>query len=71
MTRERKNLVKKQKKPFKYFLNKIFKSVFYIVLALLIFFLIYFLIITSRNLRVNKVYGILYKLYSITYIENY
>jgi cell division protein FtsQ len=43
MTRERKNLVKKQKKPFKYFLNKIFKSVFYLVLALLIVFLIYFI----------------------------
>ena len=52
MTRERKNLVKKQKKPFKYFLNKIFKSVFYLLLALSIVFLIY-LIENSTLLKPN------------------
>ncbi len=41
MARQRKNYVKKQKKPFKYFLNKIFKSVFYLLLTLLIAYLIY------------------------------
>ena len=43
MARERKNLVKKQKKPFKYVLNKIFKLAFYLLLALSILFLIYFI----------------------------
>jgi cell division protein FtsQ len=52
MARERKNYVKKQKKPFKYVLNKIFKSVFYLLLALSIVFLIY-LIANSTLLKPN------------------
>ncbi len=52
MARERKNYVKKQKKPFKYVLNKIFKSVFYLLLALSIVFLIY-LIENSTLLKPN------------------
>jgi cell division protein FtsQ len=52
MAREKKNHVKKQKKPFKYVLNKIFKSVFYLLLALSIVFLIY-LIENSTLLKPN------------------
>tara|TARA_B110000261_G_scaffold74715_1_gene86612 strand:+ start:155 stop:883 length:729 start_codon:yes stop_codon:yes gene_type:complete len=52
MARERKNYVKKPKKPFKYVLNKIFKSVFYLLLALSIVFLIY-LIENSTLLKPN------------------
>jgi len=52
MARQRKNYVKKQKKPFKYFLNKIFKSVFYLLLTLSIAYLIY-LVEKSTLLRPN------------------
>ena len=52
MARERKNYVKKPKKPFKYFLNKIFKLVFYILFALSIAFLIY-LVEKSTLLKPN------------------
>jgi len=52
MARQRKNYVKKQKKPFKYFLNKILKLVFYLLLTLSIAFLIY-LVEKSTLLKPN------------------
>jgi|TARA_B110000263_G_scaffold244775_1_gene253296 cell division protein FtsQ len=52
MARERKNYVKKQKKPLKYFLNKIFKIIFYLLLIFSVAFFIY-IIENSTLLKPN------------------
>jgi len=52
MARKRKNYVKKQKKTLKYFLNKIFRVIFYLLLIFSIAFLIY-IIESSALLKPN------------------